>query len=158
MVEGSQVKFRAHERDNKRSLSDQVTLCWLPGLTISLEKVNLRADRSILSALGLWWWCQWGLGSSGDAMVAPLISTSPQGGAPWPGQITLGSGRRLGLRGWMWVMWVTTHCSAGSWQARCPIAQLPSQYQLPIKRNLCLWDMSVIESCNCSNVCKSRSM
>ena len=34
------------------------------------------ADRSILSALGLWWWCQWGLGSSGDAMVAPLISTS----------------------------------------------------------------------------------
>ena len=54
-----------------------------------------------------------GAGTSG-AMVAPLISTSPQGGARWAGQIALGSAQ---VRGWMGgSQGLTTHyrCSAAS--------------------------------------------
>ena len=56
-----------------------------------------------------------GAGTSG-AMVAPLISTSPQGGAWWAGQIALGSAQ---VRGWMGgSQGLTTHyrcCAASCW-------------------------------------------
>ena len=62
-VEGSQVKFRVHERDNKRGRPDQVVLCWLPGLKISLEKVQLIALYCQL------WVCGGGVNGDWEAVV-----------------------------------------------------------------------------------------
>ena len=64
-VEGSQVKFKAHERDNKRSLPDHVTLlCWLLG--------QFLWRKFILELIALYcqlWVCGGGVNGDWEAVV-----------------------------------------------------------------------------------------